>query len=145
MRRGRGACTAGLEPLTLTAKEGLALINGTDGMLGMLVLAIADLRALFGSRTSPRRCRSRRCSGPTARSPPTWWRSAPSPGRPTARQHRAVLAAADRREPRYDDPRVQDAYSLRCAPQVSGAARDTLDHAAGSPRASWPRRSTIRW
>jgi histidine ammonia-lyase len=46
---------AGLAPVELAAKEGLALINGTDGMLGMLVLAITDLRMLLRSPTSPRR------------------------------------------------------------------------------------------
>ena len=47
---------AGIEPVVLAEKEGLALINGTDGMLGMLVLAIADLRHAAGRRpTSPPR------------------------------------------------------------------------------------------
>ena len=45
----------GIQPITLRAKEGLALINGTDGMLGMLVLALADLDMLCARPTSPRR------------------------------------------------------------------------------------------
>jgi len=61
--------SAGIEPLELGAKEGLALINGTDGMLGMLVLACFDLGHCCAWRMLPRRCRSRRCSGPTGRLP----------------------------------------------------------------------------
>ena len=68
-RRSRGRHRAARRS---AAKEGLALINGTDGMLGMLVLAARRPRAACsGSPTSPRRCRSRRCSAPTAPSPRT--------------------------------------------------------------------------
>ena len=73
---------AGLAPVELAAKEGLALINGTDGMLGMLLLAIEDLRRLLASPTSPRRCRSRPSWPPTGSSPPTCRRCGPTPARP---------------------------------------------------------------
>ena len=51
---------AGLTPVVLAEKEGLALINGTDGMLGMLVMALDDLRCCWTPPISPRRCRWRR-------------------------------------------------------------------------------------
>ena len=54
-RRADALAAAGLAPVVLRAKEGLALINGTDGILGMLVLALADLGACCGWPTSPRR------------------------------------------------------------------------------------------
>ena len=98
--------------------------------------------------TSPRRCRSRRCSAPTARSPRTWSRCARSRARPrSAANLRALLAGSPIvASHRYGDDRVQDAYSLRCAPQVNGAARDTLAHAERVRRApSSRRRSTTRW
>ena len=129
--RGRRLAAAASSRSTLGPKEGLALINGTDGMLGMLILALHDLRGCCGSPTSPPRCRSRRCSAPTACSPRTSSRCGPTTARPPAPR---TCAACWRTPPivashRYDDDRVQDAYSLRCAPQVNGAARDTLAHA----------------
>ena len=125
---------AGLAPVELAAKEGLALINGTDGMLGMLVLAITDLRMLLRTadiaaamsveaQMGTDRVFARRAAG------------APSAGRARACRPptcRAVLAGsgvmASHREDKYH--RIQDAYSLRCSPQVHGAARDTVEHAA---------------
>ena len=96
--RGRGAGRRRASSRSSSAaKEGLALINGTDGMLGMLVLAMRGPAAsCCGSRTSPPRCRSRRCWGPTARSPRTWSRSGPSPGQAaSAANLRALLADSE--------------------------------------------------
>ena len=124
---------AGLAPVELAAKEGLALINGTDGMLGMLVLAITDLRAAAAHRRRRRRDVGR---GPARHRPGLRRRAAgaaaaPRPGG-VGRQPAALLAdsgvVASHRGP--DCNRVQDAYSLRCSPQVHGAARDTVAHAA---------------
>ena len=92
----------GSTPLELTAKEGLALINGTDGMLGMLVLALRRPRAACcASPTSPRRCRSRRCSAPTAPSPPDLDRAAPAArsGGERRQPARAARRLGDRRQP----------------------------------------------
>ena len=89
-RRRRASCVpaaealaaAGLAPVELAAKEGLALINGTDGMLGMLVLAIdRPAPCCCARRTSPPRCPSRRSSAPTGSSPPSSRRSARTPAR----------------------------------------------------------------
>ena len=76
---------AGIEPPVLGAKEGLALINGTDGILGMLVLALRRPRRPGEARRHRRGdAASRRCSGPIAPSPPTWWRCDRSPARRSA-------------------------------------------------------------
>ena len=87
---------------SLGAKEGLALINGTDGILGMLVLALADLAdAAAGRRRHGGDVSSRRCSEPTAPSPPTSSRCARSPGRRSAPPTCARLLdrLGDRRQP----------------------------------------------
>ena len=123
----------GLTPVVLAEKEGLALINGTDGMLGMLVLALADLDRLFktadlaAAMSVEGQLGTDRvfADGPAGPAP------ASGPG-PAAANLRAILAdsaiVASHRGP--DCNRVQDAYSLRCSPQVHGAARDTAAHAA---------------
>ena len=111
-------------PVELAEKEGLALINGTDGMLGMLVLALADLRRAAHGRRHHRRDERRGAArhGPRC-SPPTCTPCARSPGQArVGRQHaRAAGRLRDRRQPprARTCTRVQDAYSLRCAPQVA--------------------------
>jgi histidine ammonia-lyase len=123
---------AGLEPIELGPKEGLALINGTDGMLGMLVLAIEDLRQLLRVADVAAAMSVEALLGTDRAFAEDLVALRPQPGQAaSAANLRALLAdseiVASHRE---GDPRVQDAYSLRCAPQVTGAARDTLDHAA---------------
>ena len=124
---------AGLTPVTLAEKEGLALINGTDGMLGMLVLAIADLRNLLTVADIAAAMSVEGLLGTDRVFAADLQRLRPQHGQAAAAANlRALLAGsaivASHRGP--EDPRVQDAYSLRCAPQVAGAARDTLKHAA---------------
>jgi len=124
---------AGLTPVELAAKEGLALINGTDGMLGMLVLAIADLRMLL--RTADIAA-AMSVEGQLATDrvfAPELQAIRPHPGQAASAANLVALLAgsgvvASHRGP--DCNRVQDAYSLRCSPQVQGAARDTVEHAA---------------
>ncbi|MFC4944173.1 aromatic amino acid lyase, partial [Pseudonocardia sp. GCM10023141] len=123
---------AGIEPVTLAEKEGLALINGTDGMLGMLVLACADLRMLLVTADITAAMSVEGLLGTDAVFAADLQRLRPHPGQAaSAANLRALLAdsaiMASHRTP--DCTRVQDAYSLRCAPQVHGAARDTLAHA----------------
>jgi len=123
---------AGIEPLALAEKEGLALINGTDGMLGMLVLAAADLRALLKTADITAAMSVEALLGTDAAFDASLQTLRPHPGQAaSATNIRALLAGspivASHRGPA--DTRVQDAYSLRCAPQVNGAARDTLAHA----------------
>ena len=122
---------AGIEPLVLQEKEGLALINGTDGMLGMLVLAITDLRALVTTADLAAAMSIEGLRGTDAVFAADIQALRPHPGqRDSAANMRAVLAGSPMLSRPEGFTRVQDAYSLRCAPQVHGAVRDTIDHAA---------------
>ena len=124
---------AGLAPVQLREKEGLALINGTDGMLGMLLLAIADLRDLLTVADITTAMSVEGLLGTDRVFAADLQALRPHPGQAkSAANIRAVLAdsaiVASHRGP--EDTRVQDAYSLRCAPAVCGGARDTIEHAA---------------
>jgi histidine ammonia-lyase len=124
---------AGLTPVELAAKEGLALINGTDGMLGMLVMAIVDLRRLLRTADVAAAMSVEGQLGTDRVFAPELQAIRPHPGQAaSAANLTRVLAGsgvvASHRGP--DCNRVQDAYSLRCSPQVHGAARDTVEHAA---------------
>jgi histidine ammonia-lyase len=124
---------AGLEPVELAAKEGLALINGTDGMLGMLVLAITDLRRLLRTADVAAAMSVEAQLGTDRVFAADLQALRPHPGQAASADNLSRILAdsgvvASHRGP--DCNRVQDAYSLRCAPQVHGAARDTVEHAA---------------
>jgi histidine ammonia-lyase len=125
--------SAGLEPVQLEAKEGLALINGTDGMLGMLVLAIEDLRMLLKTADVAAAMSVEALLATDRVFAADLQELRPHPGQAaSAANLRALLAGsgvmASHQTPHCN--RVQDAYSLRCSPQVLGAARDTVAHAA---------------
>ena len=122
---------AGLKPVVLQEKEGLALINGTDGMLGMLILAINDLSELLTVSDIATAMSVEGLLGTDRVFASELQELRPHPGQSaSAANIRAMLAGSPLVASHLeDDPRVQDAYSLRCAPQVTGAARDTLDHA----------------
>jgi histidine ammonia-lyase len=122
---------AGIEPLTLRAKEGLALINGTDGILGMLVLAIEDLRSLLRVADVTAAMSVEALLGTDRAFAEDLIALRPQPGQADSAANLRLLLDGSPivASHRYDDPRVQDAYSLRCAPQVNGAARDALSHA----------------
>ncbi len=124
---------AGLAPVELAAKEGLALINGTDGMLGMLVLAIADLDLLLKTADIAAAMSVEGQLGTDRVFAPELQALRPHPGQAASAANLTRLldgsgVVASHRGP--DCNRVQDAYSLRCSPQVHGAARDTVAHAA---------------
>lgn len=124
---------AGLTPVELVAKEGLALINGTDGMLGMLVLAISDLRRLLRTADVAAAMSVEGQLGTDRVFAADLQAIRPHPGQALSAANLTRLLAdsgvvASHRGP--DCNRVQDAYSLRCSPQVNGAARDTVEHAA---------------
>ena len=124
---------AGITPIVLREKEGLALINGTDGMLGMLVLAITDLRDLLKVADLTAAMSVEGLLGTDNVFAPELQALRPHPGQAaSATNLRRILAGSPIRASHDNQgcPRVQDAYSLRCAPQVAGAARDTVDHAA---------------
>ncbi|KAF2417268.1 histidine ammonia-lyase [Microbacterium sp. B35-30] len=124
---------AGLAPLVLREKEGLALINGTDGMLGMLLLALHDISLLLDTADVAAAMSVESQLGTDAVFAADLQALRPQVGQAvSAANLRAVLAGspivASHRDPAVCT-RVQDAYSLRCSPQVHGAARDTADHA----------------
>jgi histidine ammonia-lyase len=128
MPGGEALRRAGLEPLRLQAKEGLALNNGTQVMTGIGALAllgaervvetaeVAGAMSLEGLRGTPDAFHE------------ALQRARPHPGQiASAARLRALLAASEIREShRHGDPRVQDAYALRCIPQVHGATRNAL-------------------
>ncbi|MGH3301672.1 MAG: histidine ammonia-lyase [Streptosporangiaceae bacterium] len=135
---------AGLTPVRLREKEGLALINGTDGMLGMLVLAIADVRALLAVADITAAMSVEALLGTDAAFAADLQALRPHPGQADSAANLRVLLAGSAIMASHRGPectRVQDAYSLRCAPQVAGAVRDTVDHAAQV--ASWELASAI--
>ena len=124
---------ASLTPLVLREKEGLALINGTDGMLGMLLLALHDLSVLLDTADVAAAMSVESQLGTDAVFAADLQALRPQAGQAvSAANLRAVLAGspivASHRDPAVCT-RVQDAYSLRCSPQVHGAARDTVEHA----------------
>jgi histidine ammonia-lyase len=123
---------AGIEPVVLAEKEGLALINGTDGMLGMLVLAAHDLHRLLTSADIAAAMSVEALLGSDAVFAADLQALRPHPGQAlSAANLKAVLRDSLIMASHRDGSctRVQDAYSLRCAPQVHGAVRDTLAHA----------------
>jgi histidine ammonia-lyase len=128
---GQALLDAGLAPVTLRAKEGLALINGTDGMLGMLVLALADLRHLLQVADIAAAMSVEALLGTDRAFAADLQALRPQPGQAVsaANLRRLLAGSAIVASHRSGDSRVQDAYSLRCTPQVHGAARDTVDHA----------------
>ncbi len=133
MPAAQALSAAGLHPLVLAEKEGLALINGTDGMLGMLVLACADLQMLLRTADITAAMSVEAQLGTDAVFAEDLQQLRPHPGQAaSAANLRALLAGspimASHRAP-HACTRVQDAYSLRCSPQVHGAARDTVAHA----------------
>jgi histidine ammonia-lyase len=122
---------AGLQPVQLAEKEGLALINGTDGMLGMLVLAVLDAEELLRIVDVTASVSIQALRGTDRVFHDDLQRLRPQVGQQLSAANLVRLMAdspivADHRD---DTSQVQDAYSLRCAPQVHGAARDTIEHA----------------
>ena len=133
MPAAQALAAAGLSPVTLAAKEGLALINGTDGMLGMLVLALTDLDLLLRTADIAAAMSVEGQLGTDRVFAAELHRLRPHPGQQLSAANLAMIlkdsgVVASHRGP--DCNRVQDAYSLRCSPQVHGAARDTIEHAA---------------
>ena len=124
---------AGIKPIELEAKEGLALINGTDGMLGMLILACADLEQLctVADITTAMSIEgllgTDRVFAPDLHAPlrPQVGQSVSAANIFAMLKGSGIVASH-----RENDSRVQDAYSLRCAPQVAGAVRDTISYAS---------------
>jgi histidine ammonia-lyase len=120
----------GLEPLTLEAKEGLALLNGTQmmGAVGALVLADADRLVRTASVAAALSVEA--LLGTEVAFAAAYQLARPHPGQiAVAAELRHLLRGSTLQVSHHQQAhKVQDAYSLRCVPQVHGAVRDTLDH-----------------
>jgi len=121
---------AGLQPLALEAKEGLALLNGTQLMAGIGALAVADARRLAETADTIGAMSLEALEGTGVAFADALVAARPHPGQVTSARHlRALLADSQIGAAHRDSPHlVQDAYSLRCMPQVHGAVRDAIDH-----------------
>ena len=123
--------SAKLKPLKLETKEGLALINGTDGMLGMLALACADAERCFRTADVTAAMSVEALLGTDRPFQPQLHEIRPHPGQmaSAANLTRLLRGSGIVASHRHSRHAVQDSYSVRCSPQVAGAARDTLDFA----------------
>ena len=124
--------TEGLVPLHLDVKDGLSLLNATEGMLGMLVLAVEDLHALADAADVACALSIEALLGTDRPFAQDLQELRPHPGQAASAANLRELLAGSRilAGHRHSRHAVQDAYSLRCAPQVHGAVRDTIDWAA---------------
>src|SRR6059036_1262368 len=125
---GRRLRDAGLAPITLEAKEGLAFVNGTQAQTGLAALLVHDAWVLWRTAHAAAAMSLEAVRGTPA---PFDARVHDARPHPAQRRSAALLAAlladsAIRESHRVHDPRVQDAYSLRCTPQVLGAVGEGL-------------------
>jgi histidine ammonia-lyase len=120
-----------LKPLKLETKEGLALINGTDGMLGMLALACADAELRFRTADIAAAMSAEALLGTDRTFQARLHEIRPHPGQVASAANlvRLMKGSGIVASHRHSHHAVQDSYSVRCSPQVAGAARDTLEHA----------------
>jgi len=123
--------SARLKPVKLETKEGLALINGTDGMLGMLLLACADAALLFKTADITAAMSAEALLGTDRTFQARLQEVRPHPGQMASAANLTRLMSDSQivASHRHSQHAVQDSYSVRCSPQVAGAARDTLDFA----------------
>ena len=122
---------AKLKPLKLETKEGLSLINGTDGMLGMLTLACRDAELCFRVADITAAMSAEALLGTDRPFQPHLHEIRPHPGQmaSAANLTQMLRGSGIVASHRHSAHAVQDSYSVRCSPQVCGAARDTLDFA----------------
>ncbi len=125
---GRALARAGLTPVTLAAKEGLALINGTQAMTAVTALCALDLRRLVKSADLIGGLTTEALRGADTAFDARLSALRPHPGQQASAANLwSLLQDSEIREShRENDVRVQDPYSLRCMPQVHGAVRETL-------------------
>ncbi len=124
---------AGMRPLPLAAKEGLALLNGTQAMTAVGALAVArGLRAVRLADVAGAMSLEALMGTPAAFDPRIH-QARPHAGQLAAAEHllRLLEGSEIREAHREHDSRVQDAYCLRCMPQVHGAVRGVLGHVRG--------------
>ncbi|UCG85657.1 MAG: histidine ammonia-lyase [Gemmatimonadota bacterium] len=123
---------AGLEPVVFEAKEGLSFINGTQAQSSILALLVHDSSNLWRTAHAAAAMSLEALRGTPVPFDERIHDARPHPGQmQSARLMRQLLHGSQIREShREDDPRVQDAYSLRCTPQILGPAKDIIDYAA---------------
>lgn len=128
---GSALARAGLTPFRFGAKEGLSFINGTQAQTSLLALLVHDAEVLWRSAIGAAAMSLEALRGTPTPFDPRIQQARPHPG-----QIRAAALLLDllvdseiRESHRHDDPRVQDAYSLRCTPQVMGAGADAIEFA----------------
>jgi histidine ammonia-lyase len=131
MAGGDAMKSAGIAPLALQAKEGLAMLNGTQGMLSLLSLALRDAEIAADTADVAAALSLDALRGSPAAFDERIARVRPYLGHATTAKNlerlNAGSAIRDSHKSADVDPRVQDAYSLRCTPQVHGSVRDVLD------------------
>jgi histidine ammonia-lyase len=124
---------AGLDPLSLAEKEGLALINGTQLTAGLAALAVVDAERLLDSADAAGALTTEVSMGTTVTSSQAIADVRPHPGhKQSATNIRRLTANSEIVESHRNCDRVQDAYSFRCLPQVHGAVRDAVGHLRGA-------------
>ena len=122
---------AGIKPLDLEAKEGLALLNGTQALAGVGALALHRAERVTRAADVAGAMTLEALRGTPVAFDERIHRARPHRGQQEVAAHLLKLLRESeiRESHREDDPRVQDAYSLRCMPQAHGATRDALRHA----------------
>jgi len=132
MDSGLALRKAGLQPIRLRAKEGLALINGTQMATAYAALAVHEAQTLAALSDLAGALSVEALKGTDTAFDERIHTLRPHPGQmASASNVRKLMAGSEIREShRYNDPRVQDAYSIRCIPQVHGASRDAIEYAA---------------
>jgi histidine ammonia-lyase len=122
---------SGLRPYRFAPKEGIAFINGTQAQTALLALLVHDAQVLWRTAIAATAMSLEALRGTPAPLDPRIHNSRPHRGQTRAAElMRSLLADSEIREShRENDPRVQDAYSLRCAPQVMGSVADAIEFA----------------
>ncbi len=127
-----GLARAGLQPFRFAPKEGISFINGTQAQTALLALLVHDAEVVWRTSVAAAAMSLEALRGTPTPLDERIHAARPHPGQVrAARLMRALVAGSEIREShREHDPRVQDAYSLRCAPQVLGAVADAIRFAA---------------
>lgn len=120
--------SVGLSPIRLQAKEGLALINGTQAMTALLCLALDEARTVLESAEVIAAMTVEALRGIPKAFDPQLHLVRPHPGQQESARRLLQHLQGSERTTVQGEIRVQDAYSLRCLPQVHGATRDTLEY-----------------
>ncbi|HEU4570947.1 MAG TPA: histidine ammonia-lyase [Gemmatimonadales bacterium] len=130
---GAALARAGLAPVRFGPKEGLAFLNGTQAQTALLALLVHDGEVLWRTAVGAAAMSLEALRGTPTPLDPRIHANRPHPGqvRAAALMRRLLAESEIRESHRENDPRVQDAYSLRCTPQVLGACWDALAFARG--------------